>query len=298
MKYIKLFEDLNDFGQELSKREKQVLDSIMGDYYTHFDIRVDDGYYYTYLKEYENEFDGFQQLKDYLSMRHYFRTREFDKLLNIYKSTEIDPSFDDYWLIKAASEVGVNNLFKILYEDKRMEPGLEDCIHLASLNGHEEILKILLKDPRVEFSDVGYTLRKVLKNDKMISNNEIIFKLIVNSDKISNYQHMDTVFNEVCKIGNLELVKLLLSKSSRLDAWWGIGLESACLSGNREVVEYLLKDGRVDPSFNKNSLLKNVYNSLSNKNGKWKMIKLLTSDPRVYKLLTPEEKVRYKVIEN
>lgn len=295
MRYIKLFEEV-DFGRDLSTREKKILRDIIGDYLDSFEIKVDDGYYHTSLGDYENEFDGFNELKDYLSLRYYFRTREIDKLLDIYRSTTIDPSFDECWLIRCACESNQLELVKIFLNDKRMNSDLGDCIHLASVNGHEEIVKLLLKDPKLHFDDVISTLKLVVRKNHMG-----VFKILMESDKVFNSDHIDVAFIEACIYGRLEAIKLLLvnkNKNKTSDTtWYNVGFGKACVSGHIEIVKYLLKDKELDPSFQKNEAIRNVYNNLSVANGKWEIIELLLSDPRVIEKLTPEQKILYKAID-
>jgi len=64
----------------------------------------------------------------------------------------VDPTADDNYAIRVASERGHVEVLKILLSDKRVDPTAGDnrAILWASENGHVEVVKILLSDKRVD----------------------------------------------------------------------------------------------------------------------------------------------------
>ena len=97
-----------------------------------------------------------------------------------------------------------------------------DAIRFASMEGHIEVVRLLLQDPRV---------------DPSVSNNEAILNAVSN--------------------GHTEIVRLLL-QDPRVDPTddnnWAI--RDASELGHTEVVRLLLQDPRVDPSENNNYAIK------------------------------------------
>jgi len=65
-----------------------------------------------------------------------------------------DLDADDNWAIRVASVDGHSEVVKLLLQDPRVDPSDDDnyAILLASGNGHLEIVKLLLQDPRVKNS--------------------------------------------------------------------------------------------------------------------------------------------------
>jgi ankyrin repeat protein len=136
----------------------------------------------------------------------------------------IDPSADNNYAIRKASEHGRLEVVKELLKDKRVDPAanINYAIENASNNGHLEVVKELLKDNRV---------------DPSVRNNYAIVSA-------SEY-------------GHLEVVKELL-KDKRVDpsAHNNWAIQSASKNGYLEVVKELLQDPRVDPSVNDNDATK------------------------------------------
>ena len=132
MRYLKLFEEIKiieekDFpflGYDLSVRERNILhDLVGGGFFNAFIFKVDDHYYYA--KYYDivsnyNRFEDFSELRDYVLSFYYMSKDKPEKYLDLLNTSKLDPSFDRNWPIR-----------------------------WASINGHKEIVKLLLNDERV-----------------------------------------------------------------------------------------------------------------------------------------------------
>uniref|UniRef100_A0A6C0JWZ0 Uncharacterized protein n=1 Tax=viral metagenome TaxID=1070528 RepID=A0A6C0JWZ0_9ZZZZ len=64
----------------------------------------------------------------------------------------VDPSREDNWSIRVASQDGYVEIVRLLLEDPRVNPAdyLNWSIDWASRNGHTEVVRLLLEDPRVD----------------------------------------------------------------------------------------------------------------------------------------------------
>jgi len=78
-----------------------------------------------------------------------------------------DPSADDNYAIKYASENGHLEVVKLLLQDPRVDPIDNNyAIQVASKNSHSEVVKLLLQDPRVKTSLPKEHLIKYQKQTK------------------------------------------------------------------------------------------------------------------------------------
>src|SRR5690349_22168865 len=73
-----------------------------------------------------------------------------------------NPGYDDNIAISIASERGYVEIFKLLYNDKRVDPTgrANYAVYYAKTRGHREIYEILRKDKRViNFNETRAQLR-------------------------------------------------------------------------------------------------------------------------------------------
>jgi hypothetical protein len=150
-----------------------------------------------------------------------------------------------YW----ASQNGHAEVVRLLLTDPRVDPSVRgneeichDALAKASQNGHVEVVRLLLTDPRVDPSALNnYAIRFASQN------------------------------------GHVEVVQLLLS-DHRVDpsAHDNYAIRWTCYNGHAEVVRLLLSDPRVDPSAQDNYAV-----SLASRNGHAEVVRLLLTDPRV-----------------
>jgi ankyrin repeat protein len=232
---------------------------------------------------------------------------ETAKLLLI--DDRIDTSANNNSPILLASGVNINlcgqkiiDIIKLLLKDVRTNPSDQDNLALinAAIFGYAEIIELLLTDTRVNpLSENNKAIKSAVINGRLVS----VIKLIQNSKvkatminkieadikkPITGLNEMDigiewmealnelnTRFDDAYFNGDINVVKLLLSnpkinfrKSS------GIILASQC--GHKDIVKLLLKDGRVDPSYDRNFAARYASN-----NGYIDIVELLLADDRV-----------------
>jgi hypothetical protein len=155
-----------------------------------------------------------------IDMVELFRTAVFTgnvELVDLLlQDPRVDPSADNNWAIRFASNNGHLSIVDRLLQDPRVDPSANDnaAIQFASYNGHLIVVDRLLQDPRVDPS----------AND----NGAILFA----SDK-----------------GHLVIVDRLL-QDPRVDpsADYNCAIKLASKKGHLAVVNRLLQDSRVDPS--------------------------------------------------
>lgn len=170
MRYLKLFEEIKieerefpyEGGNDLSVRERKILSDLIGETYldVFFEIKVEDHYYYTRRNKgynvYYYVFETFGELKDYILLGDYIRRNKSLQFLELLKTTQLDPSFDENLPIRWASGDGYTEIVRILLNDPRVDPSAapmsspdRSSIRVASEYGHIEIVRLLLNDPRV-----------------------------------------------------------------------------------------------------------------------------------------------------
>jgi len=159
-------------------------------------------------------------------------------------------------LLKKSCSIGYLNGIKLALE-KGVDPSVNNnyAIEIAAINGHTEIVKLLLTDERVDPSD---------------ENN---FAIIYASEN-----------------GHTEIVKLLLN-DKRVDpsANNNYAIIYASENGHIDIVRLLLTDERVDSSAYDNSAIR-----YASENGYIDIVKLLLQDKRVRDKLTDEEIEKYE----
>lgn len=169
---------------------------------------------------------------------------EIVRTLLVQHRDSVDPSSDGNVLITRACAEGHKDVVKVLLTDPRVSPeaNANSPFRLACRNGHVKIARFLLRDSRVEpHSCNNEALRKASEN------------------------------------GHAEVVELLLD-DPRVDPTdtKNYAIRWACQNSHFEVVRLLLKDHRVDPSVFNNAPL-----CIASKNGKEKLVQILLSDNRV-----------------
>jgi len=117
-----------------------------------------------------------------------------------------------------------------------------DAIRWASYNGHLEVVKLLLSDPRVDSSDVNTAIRYASSNGRT----EIV-KFLLADPRVDPSANNSDAIRWASNNGHLEVVKLLLS-DPRVDSSYDINaaIRYASSNGHTEIVKLLLSDPRVD----------------------------------------------------
>jgi ankyrin repeat protein len=129
--------------------------------------------------------------------------------------------------------------------DKRLNGRGKSAIRLASKNGHVEVVKLLLNDPRVDPSaENNYAIRLASENGHVEA-----VKLLLNDPRVDPSAENNDAIRWASKNGHAEVVKLLLN-DPRIDPSDDNNDAIRCASwnGHSEVVKLLLNDSRVDQS--------------------------------------------------
>jgi ankyrin repeat protein len=153
--------------------------------------------------------------------------------------------------------------YKTLFED------LHFPLEVACLGGHDNVVKLLLKDPRVTVSQSDFDV--ACRNGKASVVN--IFLSLPTFSPIDK----SVAFTDACKRGFIEVVVLIL-KDGRIDPSFdnNEAFIEACKQSNLRIVELLLNDKRVDPSISDYAGLKNA---------------ILSKNTKVYKLLLRDTRI-------
>eukprot|EP01117_Protostelium_nocturnum_P013684 TRINITY_DN5129_c0_g1_i1.p1 TRINITY_DN5129_c0_g1~~TRINITY_DN5129_c0_g1_i1.p1 ORF type:complete len:367 (+),score=80.15 TRINITY_DN5129_c0_g1_i1:103-1101(+) len=191
-------------------------------------------------------------------------------LVMLLKMPEINPSKPHFIRISAA--LGYEELVRVLMSDPRVDPSSENnsVIQSASWYGHYGAVKALLQDPRVD--PTRYSLHFACK----VGNLELV-KLLLEDPRSLPSSNQNQAFRNACKFGHALVVEELL-KDERIDpsAKNNISIQDAAQNGFFEVVDLLLKDKRVSPEANNNFAIQ-----VSCTKGHEKVVELLLKDPRV-----------------
>jgi ankyrin repeat protein len=157
-----------------------------------------------------------------------------------------------------SSENGHTEIVRLLLNDPRVDPKANDnhAIRISSKNGHTEVVRLLLNDPRVDPSANNNTaIRLSSKNG-----HTEVFLMLLNDPRVD-----PTTFNHI------GIVRMLLNDprvDPSTDGNYTIIWSSQY--GHTEVVRMLLNDPRVDPSVNNNLAI--IYAS---QNGNTEIVQLL-----------------------
>jgi ankyrin repeat protein len=196
-------------------------------------------------EKYSNHVIDWEELKP--ELKGYNKMSNAVILLN---DSRVDPSNEDNQAIINASIQGHFEIVQLLLQDPRVDPSANEAIQIASEYGYFEIVRSLLQESRVDPSDQNnIAIQRAIQN----GNSEVVRILLedsrVNSnDQPNDWEEEDVVFNEIVHA-------------------------SEC--GYFEIVRLLLEDGRVDPSDYNNAVV------IAIENGHIEMAQLLVIDQRV-----------------
>lgn len=193
-------------------------------------------------------------------------------LVTKYIKDGIDPSMDNNQAIIEASSMDHNEVVKMLLQDPRVDPSIDSIILLnICQNGHIDTIRILLQDTRIDI----HQYRNVFE-DIISSGHLVIIELFLHNLKLESEDY-NKIFMLLCAYNFDGLVKLLL-RDPRVDpsANNNAAIKYASNNGNYHIVRTLIQDPRVDPSDNNNAAI--IEASLY---GRLRVVKLLLKDPRV-----------------
>ncbi|KAJ3216432.1 hypothetical protein HDU67_009486 [Dinochytrium kinnereticum] len=146
---------------------------------------------------------------------------------------------DDAFIV--ACEHGFHDIASLLISHPLLTPTYT-ALEKACLNGHTQLLTLLLADPRLNPSiNNNYLLRRIsVKGDLPI------FNLLLTDPRVSPTSWRNESLRNACKHGHVDIVRALL-RDGRCDPGDLNGVTIRECVGSGEVVRVLLGDPRVDP---------------------------------------------------
>jgi len=167
-------------------------------------------------------------------------------------------SQDNYWVrLVLACRKGDVDLVKLLLKDERIELHKEDkngntVFNYACMSGHVEIVKLLLSNDRIDVNKTDKE-RKTPFFKVCFNEDTDLIELLLDNERIDINKVGDrcqTTLQFCCETGCTEIVEVLL-KSTRIDVNkpddnGRTPLYTACYNEYASIVELLLKDKRVD----------------------------------------------------
>jgi len=159
--------------------------------------------------------------------------------------TLVDPY--DGMALRRAVYNGHEDVVRLLLQDSRVDPSLDDHypIRRACQDGNADIVRLLLCDERVDPSAVSnHCLRHAVEGGHV----EVV-KMLLDHPKVDPADVNQEAFRRAAANGREEIVRLLLG-DKRVDpaANDNQPIRDACERGHTEIVKLLLKDKRVDPT--------------------------------------------------
>lgn len=194
----------------------------------------------------------------------------------------INPSMDDNILIILASQNGSVDMMKILLKDPRVDPSAceNTAIIHASEKGNVEVVKLLLLDPRVNPS-AG-------ENDALVGaifgKHMELFKLLLSDPRINLIPRGYLIVGEIIKMGEsndiIEIFQHLLANkifnNGSITFYLYDALITAINCKNIKIAKLLLAEPHMDPCHcNNNPII------CASEKGLVEIVKILLADPRV-----------------
>jgi len=186
----------------------------------------------------------------------------------------------------AASKCHVEIMKFILADDRVNLDGeiLNMCCVDACVEGHDEIVRLLLCDKR---ADPGTNNNLAIRMASVRGHVEVVRLLLVDK-RVNPSDDQNSAICDAARHARANIVKLLLA-DDRVDpsAYKNRALRMAVRYGDHNVVKLLLNDKRVDPSANRNSALRHAV-----RRGRYsRVVQLLLADTRVDPTDTGDEDI-------
>ena len=162
--------------------------------------------------------------------------------------------------LRAASYQGLVKFVKMIMEEKLIS---NDCVlsslNAAILNGHAEIVKILLHDERICQYDLSvHMLTSAFERNSNSTSSEII-KIILSDKRCDPSLYNNNALMHASDLGLTKIVKMLLSdKRTDPSSRCSIGIILASEKNYVDIVKILLADERVDPTTNQNEPIRDA----------------------------------------
>lgn len=196
------------------------------------------------------------------SVEFAFDNIEIVKLL--LEDERVDPSYDDDFLIKTASDLGLDDVVILFLKDNRINPaaGKNYPLRVAIQKNHIEIVKLLLNDKRVSPIILGNNAISVACNCKRTE----IVKILLEDKRVDPSVANNYPFQISSEYEDVDTLKLLLT-DNRVDPSCSnnFALKTAYRRKNTEMIQVLWKSKKVrNEIFNENIEMYNKINTLYN----------------------------------
>ena len=156
------------------------------------------------------------------------------------------PDVDQNVVIRLAASRGMYKIVGLLMEDSRVDPSamMNDAIIQGAGNGRTDVVKQLMSDPRVDPSDQD---NKAVQLAIMNHHFKTAETLVKDKRVVLKQKYLYDAIDR----GDVEAIKWLLTRIKPTSQHF----LQAVSTGNIELVELLLLDGRIDPEYNNNQAL-------------------------------------------
>lgn len=153
-----------------------------------------------------------------------------------YILTRVELSFSFTFLEKCMLEAcksGNLDIVELLQSQKAIIN--ENTLSEACLGGHKKLVKQFLH--HFKFNNINFLLRSVVEKGDLE-----ITKLLLQTPY---YKDLDWSLYGACRGGNLDIVKLLISKGAKM---FNFGLCGAIERGHKHIVNYLVENFEIEPT--------------------------------------------------
>lgn len=135
-------------------------------------------------------------------------TKGDTRIVNLLLSSDVDPSFEDNWAIRTATEKGFHEIAELLCNDSRVDPTARSNVTLinASANGHSEIVRLLLDDSRVDPSTFNNVAIRMASN---IGHAVVVEQLLLDP-RVDPSVDDNFALRKAAENGHKNIVKMLL----------------------------------------------------------------------------------------
>lgn len=183
-----------------------------------------------------------------------------------------DPSLNDNDASVLASFKGYLDILKLLVRDRRVNLRNTDAIHLAAKNGHLDVVKFLLNKRAFHKENLYYIAEDALENSHI----EVV-KTLAQHNRFILSAHRNSFIRIAAEKGDVNMVEYLLSQNI-VDAGdkRNEAIINAAENGHLKTVKLLLANPKVNASARESSAL-----LMAAKNGHLEIVKLLLKVPNI-----------------
>jgi ankyrin repeat protein len=168
-------------------------------------------------------------------------------VLELLESGQLDPSFDNNFAIRFASQNGHTDIVKALLKHPKVDPAAcsNHSIQRAAHGGHLDIVRLLSHHPRIN----RFALNDALQQAASCGNKEIV-EYLLQLPEVDPTWESNHALRWAARDGLHEIVSILLQdRRSDPTSDDNFALEWSCRENHVQVVKLLLQDSRVDPTF-------------------------------------------------